>query len=191
MRRACWMLVALAVASAGSFGCSSSTSDGTLSFTIAESLLVSLPSDPTRGSVVLSSRTGTCAHLQSGLNFDQIASSNFLYFPLEQLDANNAPLPLTGGGYTILDPNNSSFNGPGFIANAYIEMTDASCVPNPSPATGGTVTVSLSQSADGGGSSVSYSAIFDSTKITGSYALSTCPLDENVTPAPAGTCVPP
>jgi hypothetical protein len=191
MRRACWMLVTLAVASAEFLGCSNSTSDGTLAFPIAESLLVVLPSDPTHGSVVLSSGTGTCAHLQSGLNFDQIASSNFLYFLLEQLDASNAPQPLTGGGYTILDPDNSSFNGPGFIANAIIETTDASCVPNGSSATGGTVTVSLSQSVDGGGSSVSYSAIFDGTKITGNYALSSCPLDESVPPAPAGTCVPP
>jgi hypothetical protein len=188
MRSARWMLGTLAVASAELLACSSSVSDGKLAFTITESLLLVVPEDATLGTVALSSGTGNCARLQAGVGYAQIANSNFLYFPIAQLDAQNNPQPLTGGTYTILDPGNSSFSGPGFIANAIIETTDNACTSNSSAATGGTVTVSIVQNADGGGSSVSYSATF-SAKITGTYALSTCPVSENVTPAPAGTCI--
>jgi len=176
MRAASWKLGVLGAACAGVIACSSSTNvtDGTLPFSIAEGLLLLVPEDPARGAVALSATTGTCPVFQQGADFSQFANASFLYFLLGELDAKDNPLPLDGGTYTILDPNNASFNGPGLLANAVTVTTNQFCIPSYGIATDGTVTVLPFNPPDGGPSNVTYSAIFGDKRITGQYALATC-----------------
>jgi len=176
MRGKGWKLGVMGAACAGVVACSSSpdVTDGTLPFTIQEGLLLLLASDPTLGAVALGSTTGNCPTFQQGYDFSQIANSSFLYFLLGQLDGSNNPVALDGGTYTIIDPNNGSFSGPGLLANAVTVVTNQVCVPNYGLGTGGTVTVLPFNPPDGGPSSTTYAAVFGSTRYSGSYALATC-----------------
>jgi hypothetical protein len=194
MRGARWLLAALGVASVGGVvACSSdSVSNGSLGFSVAESLLVLFPEDPTSGYALLSSGTGTCAALQTGVTVAgdaEIASLGYLLVPLAQVDASNTPLPLAATTYTIVDPANPTASPPGAFAVVAAVSTDLSCDPTEDDANSGTVTISPFDTTDGGSSPFNFSAIFDqTTRVTGSYTLSTClvSLDAGV---PAGTCV--
>jgi hypothetical protein len=175
MRGTGWKLGVAGAACMAVVACSSTTvTDGTLPFTVQEGLLLLLASDPTRGAVGLGSTTGNCPAFQQGADFSQIADSGFLYFLLGQLDGNDNPVPLTAGTYTILDPNNASFNGPGLLANAVTVVTNQFCIPNYGIGTDGTVTVSPFNPPDGGPSSVTFSAVFTDKRISGTYPLATC-----------------
>lgn len=188
VRRGVGLLVATSL---GLFACSSSTTSGSLAFNVAESLLVLDPDNAASGYVVLSNATGNCAALQSGLtlfeNF-QIGNLRYVIFLLGQQDANSNYVALTAGTYTILDPS-QSFNPPGLIANAGAIESDSSCTPTGSNASSGTATVAPFDTADGGTSAFSYSAVFGSTQITGTYTLTTCLVPDTTPLADAGTCV--
>jgi hypothetical protein len=174
MRSAKWVLAMLAVTSAGLVACSSDTvTDGTLSFNIAESLLVLYPDFPTTGFVLLSSGTGNCAATQAGVPTTEVGNVDYVVFPLGQLDANGANLPLTGGNYTIVDPS-TNLNSAGLFAFAAVTTVDNACDNVESDASSGTVTVSPFDSADGGSSSLAYVAVFGNTQISGTGSLTTC-----------------
>ncbi len=199
MRRGSWMLGVLGVASAGLVACSSDTvSPGTLAFNIAESLLVLYPEDPTLGYVLLSSATGNCAAQQAGVPFGQAGNVDSVVFPLGQLDSTGNNLPLTGGTYTVVDPS-TMLNSAGAFAFAAVIVTDSQCDDAESDGSSGTVTVSPFDTADGGSSSLTYSAVFGLAQATGSNALTTClvsvdagPFDGSclqcVFPADGGPC---
>jgi hypothetical protein len=193
MRRPVRALGLLLATSVCLFACSSdSTNPGTLGFSIADSLLVLDPNDATSGYVVLSSGTGTCAALQSGLALvqaTQVGNLNYLYILLGALDANNNFIPLTAGSYSILDPS-ASFSPPGLVANAAAIVTDNACgLVGEVVASSGTASVTPFDTTDGGISGFTYTAVFGGTQVTGTYSLSTC-LVPGATPiADAGTCV--
>jgi hypothetical protein len=184
MRGTKWTFKAMAVASLGLFACSSSSdiSDGTLSFTIAEGLLVVEAPDPGSGvaspqfgSVVLSSAAGSCPLLQAGYPYQLISDTAFLFFPIANLLADNDAGPLVAGTYNIIDLSSTNpINGPGLFANGFTIETDVVCDYTDAVGTGGTVSVVPMDTSSGGSSTVSYSVIFSNTRITGSYALSTC-----------------
>jgi len=185
------VLVATAL---GFVACSSTTvTNGSLNFTVAESILVLEPDNPTIGYVVLSQGTGLCPALQSGLTIipPQIGNYEYLFILLGALDANANLLPLTAGSYTIIDPTdtNAPFNPPGLLANAAGVQADNSCLGTATYASSGQATVSPFSSTDGGISSLNYSAVFNSTQITGSYSLTTCLVPSTTPLADAGTCV--
>jgi hypothetical protein len=199
MRGTKWTFKAMAVASLGLFACSTSDgiSDGTLNFTIAEGLLVVLEADPASGvvgpqfgSVVLSSATGNCPLLQAGYPYQLIPITAFLFLPMENLLADNDAGPLVAGTYNIIDPTSSTpLAAPGLFANVFTIETDDSCNYTDAAGTGGTVSVVPMDTAVGGASTVSYSVIISNTRITGSYALSTCVLSLDAG-APDGGCLP-
>jgi hypothetical protein len=193
MRSATWMLGLTALTCAGLVACSSSTTSttpGTLGFTVAESLLVLFPDDPTSGFALLSGGTGTCAALQSGIdvvNTVEIANFAYVAFLLGELDANGNSLPLGGGTYTIVDPNGGTFTPPGLLANAAGVATDSQCNAQISYAASGTAVLSNIDGVDGGATPFNYSAVFGSQVVTGTYSLATCLVTSGVD---AGVCVP-
>src|SRR5271170_519838 len=114
-------LLGLLVATALAVACSSGTTNGSLGFNVADSLLVLDPLNPASGYILLSSGTGNCAALQSGAGLvpDVITVGNlsYLIILIGALDANGDYVALTAGSYSILDPT-ASFNVPGLLANA-------------------------------------------------------------------------
>jgi hypothetical protein len=186
MRNAHSMLGMLALASAGLFACNSATmTNGSLGFTVAESLLVLETENA--GFVLLSSATGNCDALKSGVPLGQVANTDYLVILLGVLDTSGNFVALTAGSYTVIDPS-ASFNPPGLLANAADVTTDSSCNPGESDATSGTATLSPFDASDGGSSSLSYSVVFGSTQVSGTYALTTC-LISGMVDAGAG-CIP-
>jgi hypothetical protein len=185
----------LLVATALGFGACSSTTvtNGTLNFTVAESILVLEPDNPTIGYVVLSQGTGLCPALQSGLTIipPQIGNFEYLFILLGVLDASANLLPLTAGSYGIIDPTdpNAPFNPPGLLANAAGVQADTSCTGVATYASTGTATVSPFASTDGGSSGLNYSAVFNSTQVSGQFTLTTCLVPSTTALADAGTCV--
>jgi hypothetical protein len=185
----------LLVATALGFGACSSTTitNGTLNFTVAESILVLEPDNPTIGYVVLSQGTGLCPALQSGLTIipPLIGNYEYLFILLGVLDASANLLPLTAGSYAIIDPTdpNAPFNPPGLLANAAGVQADSSCTGGATYASSGTATVSPFASTDGGSSGLNYSAVFNNTQVTGQYTLTTCLVPSTTALADAGTCV--
>lgn len=180
----------LLVTSFGLSACSSSTTNGTLAFTVADSVLVLDPTNAASGYVVLSSGTGTCTALQSGLTLFgniQIGHLSYLIFLLGRVDASGTFVALTAGTYTILDPS-QSFSPPGLIANAGTLYSDSSCLLMESDASSGTATVAPFDTADGGTSAFNYSAVFGGTQVTGTYTLTTCLVPSTTPLADAGTC---
>jgi hypothetical protein len=176
MRRASWILGMLAAASAALFACSTDITPGTLGFTVAEGLLVLYPEDSTAGYALLSSGTGTCASLQAGntvVPAADVAGLSYLYMPLGNFDANSNLLTLSAGTYNVADPN-GTFSVPSLVAYAAAIQTDDACDPVEQDATSGTVTVSPFDTADGGSSSLTFSAVFGTTQVSGSYPLTTC-----------------
>jgi hypothetical protein len=201
MRSVWWMLGMLAVTSAGLSACSSdSIANGTLGFTVAESLLVLYPEDPTFGVALLSEGTGTCAALQSGVTMGitpsagaaEVAGLEYLYIPIEQVDVNNNALPLAAATYTVFDPTVGT-SPPGFFALVAAIVTDDACDPIEEDANSGTLTISPFDTTDGGSSSLNYSAVFGgTTQVSGTYTLTTClvSLDAGVAPGTCVQCVP-
>jgi hypothetical protein len=185
----------LLVATALGFGACSSTTitNGTLNFTVAESILVLEPDNPTIGYVVLSQGTGLCPALQSGLTIipPLIGNYEYLFILLGVLDASANLLPLTAGSYGIINPTdpNAPFNPPGLLANAAGVQADSSCTGSATYASTGTATISPFASTDGGSSGLNYSAVFNNTQITGQYTLTTCLVPSTTALADAGTCV--
>jgi hypothetical protein len=178
----------------GLIACSSDTiTDGSLGFTVAESILVLEPDNATIGYAVLSGGTGTCAALQSGVTIipAQVGGLDYVYILLGQLDASANLLPLAAGSYTIINPTdpNSSFTPPGLLANAVALGSDSSCLGTPTFASSGTATVVPFDSSDGGSSTLNYTAVFGSTRVTGTYVLTTCLVPSTTALADAGTCV--
>ncbi len=158
----------LAITSGALFACSSGTSQGALSFTIAESLLVLEPDDATVGYVLLSSAVGNCPALQSGLQPVEIGNTSYLLIIFEQLDSKGHFAPLTAGTYNILDLSSStSPTPPALIAFSSVVQTDSACSFGGSDATGGTATLSPFNTADGGTSTLTYSADYNGTQLTG------------------------
>jgi hypothetical protein len=185
-------LAVLAATVLGLVACSSSsTTNGSLGFTVAESLLVLDPLDSSSGYVILSSGTGNCPALQSGGSLISanvtVGNVSYLVILLGAVDANANFIALTAGDYTILDPT-ASFNPPGLLANAEVVLSDATCVTQGSIASGGTATLLPFDSTDGGSSTLNYSAIFASTQVTGTYALTTCLVPDTTPLVDAGTC---
>lgn len=188
----------LLLASTVFWACSSdSTTNGSLGFSIAESVLVLEPDDATFGYVVLSSGTGTCSALQSGLTLipSQIGNLEYVLILLGALgtpEGNSPPpvLPLTAGSYTIVDPNdpNANFTPPGLLANSAAVMADNTCLGTELVASSGTATLLPFNTTDGGISSLSYTAVFGGTQVTGVYSLSTCLVPSTTPGADAGTC---
>ena len=192
MRRAGWMLAALAVVGSGLFACSSSTvTQGELGFTVAESLLVLYPENAADGYVLLSAATGTCAALQTGASVvvnAEVANLDYLAILLGAYDANGDPLPLSAATYTVVDPSTGG-TPPGLFALVAGLSTDAACDPTEQDASTGSVTLSPLDTTDGGSSSLNFSAVFGgTTQLTGTYPLTTClvSLDAGVAP---GTCL--
>ncbi|MGO8971422.1 MAG: hypothetical protein ACLQDQ_17845 [Myxococcaceae bacterium] len=195
MRIGTWTLALLALTSAGLVACSSSTSTTSLNFTIAESLLVLEPEDPTVGFALLSGGTGTCAALQSGVSFGvnivppQIGNLSYLLILLGNLDANGNAIALTAGSYTVVDPNTGSFTPPGLLSNVFGVVTDTSCNDTSSPGSSGTLTVDPFTTSDGGSSTLVYSIVFGDGQVNGTNALTTCLVSASVPLMDAGTCV--
>jgi hypothetical protein len=189
MRRAKRVLGLMVAASVG-LSCNSSTTPATLQFNVAESLLVLDPNDASSGYVLLSSGTGACAALQSGLTVfgnAQVGNFDYVILLLGQLDAAGQFVALTAGTYGILDPT-ASFNPPGLIANAAIIASDPTCNVVETDASSGTLTVAPFDTADGGTSAFNYSAIFGASVVTGTYSLTTCLVPDTTPLADAGTC---
>ncbi len=188
-------MLGLVLGALGFVACSSTTvTNGTLNFTVAESILVLEPDNPTIGYVVLSQGTGLCPALQSGLTIipPQIGDYEYLFILLGVLDASANLLPLTAGSYTIISPTdpNAPFNPPGLLANAAGVQADSSCATDGATyASSGTATVSPFASTDGGSSGLNYSAVFNNTQITGQYTLTTCLVPSTTALADAGSCV--
>jgi len=184
------LLVATAL---GFLACSStSVTNGSLNFTVAESILVLEPDNATVGYVVLSQGTGLCPALQSGLTVipPQIGNFEYFFILVGVVDANANPLPLTAGSYTIIDPTdpNASFTPPGLLANAAGVQADTTCLGNATYASSGLATLSPFASTDGGSSGLNYSAIVSGTQISGTYTLTTCLVPSTTALADAGTC---
>lgn len=189
--RALGLLVAVGL---GLVACSSdTTTNGSLNFTVAESILVLEPDNATIGYAVLSGGTGTCAALQSGVTLipAQVGGLDYVYILLGQLDAQANLLPLAAGSYTIINPTdpNASFTPPGLLANAVAVPSDTSCFGTATFASSGTATVLPFDATDGGSSTLNYTAVFGSTRVTGTYALSTCLVPSTTALADAGTCI--
>lgn len=181
----------LALASAGLLCCSSSTSKGTLGFTVAESLLVLKPSDPTFGYALLSSGTGNCAAVQAGIAPGQVGSMNYLFVIFSSLDVNGNLGPLTAGSYSVLDPNGTnSPNLPALVALSSVIASDNMCNYSGANATSGTAVLEPFDSTDGGSSTLNYTAIYNGAQLTGTSQLTTCLLSATVASADAGTCIP-
>jgi hypothetical protein len=185
----------LVAASLTLFACSSdSTSTGSLGFAIADSILVLEPDDATKGYVVLSSGTGTCAALQSGLTLipSQVGNLDYVLVLLGVDDASQPPrpLPLTAGSYTIVDPTdpNGGFTPPGLLANSSAAMADGACSGTEIVASSGTATLVSFNATDGGSSSLNYTAVFGGTQVTGAYTLVTCLVPSTTPGDDAGTC---
>jgi hypothetical protein len=195
MRRLWWTLATVVVASAGVLACSSSTvSNGTLGFNVAESLLVLFPDAPEYGFVLMSSGTGNCPVLQSGVSipYGQVSNLDYVLFELGVYAADGGIQPLSAGTYTVVDPNDSSatFTPPGLVSNMYAVSTDPYCDTSLSTGSSGTVTVAPFDSSDGGSSGLSYSVVVaDSVQITGTYSLTTCLVDDAVPLLDAGECI--
>ncbi len=193
------LLLALVVSSAELVGCSSSTPPmGAISFNISESLLVLYPGNPTIGYAVLSSGTGNCPMLQSGVQLYPpleagIGEMSYLVILLGALDsAGNATLPVVAGNYTIVDPTgstSSSFTPPGLASNLFVLQTDSSCSSQLDYATSGTAALLSLNAVDGGISPFSYTAVVNGTQISGTNSLSTCLVSAEVPLADAGTCI--
>lgn len=178
----------LAITSGALFACSSGTSQGALSFTIAESLLVLEPDDATVGYALLSSAVGNCPALQSGLQPVEIGNTSYLLIIFEQLDSKGNFAPLTAGTYNILDLSSStSPTPPALIAFSSVVQTDSACSFGGSGATGGTATLSPFNTADGGTSTLTYAADYSGTQLTGTNQLTTC-LVNVLAPALDGGC---
>ncbi len=186
MRSTGWVLGMLGLVSAGLFACSSNTiTNGTLAFGIAESLLVLYPESPSQGYVLLSSGTGTCAAQQAGVPFGGVAGLDSVIFPLGQLDAAGHNLPLAAGTYTIVDPS-TSLKTAGLYAFAAVVASDSFCNPAETDGNSGTVSISPFDTADGGSSSLAYTAVFSGTQITGTNSLTTCLVSLDAGPFDAG-----
>jgi hypothetical protein len=188
--RALGFLIAVAL---GLVACSSGTTVGSLGFIVADSLLVVDPFNAASGAVVLSSGTGTCAALQSGAGlippFVQVGNLSSFIIELGVVDASGTTyLPLTAGSYPIIDAN-SNFTPPGPLANALAVLSDNACGYQPSVASGGSAVLSPFDPADGGSSTLNYSAIFGSTQVTGTYTLTTCPVPDTTPGLDAGSCL--
>jgi len=178
----------LAITSAALFGCSSATSQGALTFTIAESLLVLQPDDATAGYALLSSAVNNCSALQSGLQPVEIGNTSYLLLIFEQLDSKGNYAPLTAGTYNIVDPNSSSTpTPPALIGISAVVQTDAACTASGSDATSGTATLSPFNTADGGTSTLTYTAVYGGTQLSGTNQLTTC-LVNVLAPALDGGC---
>jgi hypothetical protein len=178
----------LAIASAGLFACSSGTSPGALNFTIAESLLVLEPDDATVGYALLSSAVGSCPALQRGLQPVEIGNTSYLLLIFEQVDSKGNYLPLTAGTYNIIDPFSSSTpTPPALIGISSIVQTDATCAASGSTATSGTATLSPFNTTDGGTSTLTYTADYGGTQLSGTNQLTTC-LVNVLAPALDGGC---
>jgi|GEM_PF-2596246 len=184
-------LAMLAVTSAGLLACSSDTSKGSLTFTIAESLFVFEPDLPTAGYVLLSSAKGNCPVLKTGVQPVQIGNTSYLLILLAQVDALNQYAPLTAGSYNLLDPNSSTApTPPALFGVSAIVMTDNACSATGANATSGTATLSPLDTSDGGTSTLTYSADYDGVQVSGTSQLTTCLISSTVPVADAGTCVP-
>jgi hypothetical protein len=190
-----WIGKALVLATLGAFACSSSSdiSDGSLSFTIAEGLLVVVDPGPdagpvTFGAVVLASAAGSCPLLQAGYTYTLISDTAFLYFPMENLLPDLDAGTLISGTYNIIDLSSSDPLTPGLVANAFTVETDIVCDYTSAAGTGGSVAVVPMDTTAGGSSTVSYSAIFSNTRITGANSLSTCVVNA-ATVVPDGGCL--
>jgi hypothetical protein len=192
MRSTTRALRVLVATSLGLVACSSSTTNGTLGFNVADSLLVLDPNNASSGYVVLSSGTGNCAALQAGAGvvppFVQVGSVSYLIILLGLVDASGNFIALTAGSYPILDPN-TNFNPPGPLANAAAVLSDTGCAYAASPANSGSATLSPFDTSDGGSSTLNYSALFGNTQVTGSYTLTTCLVPDTTPGADAGTCL--
>ena len=182
----------LAVASAVLLSCSSSEpTPGMLSFTVAESLLVLMPSDPTFAYALLSSGTGSCAALQAGIAPGEIGNVNYLFAIFESVDINDMFAPVTAASYNIIDPQQPpSQTLPALIAYSSIIETDNLCNYGGANASSGTATLNPFNSADGGSSTLNYTAIYGGTQLTGTSVLTTCLLSATIAEADAGTCIP-
>jgi len=177
-------------ASAALVACSSDTSKGSLTFTIAESLFVLEADNPAAGYVLLSSAKGNCAAVQQGLEPVQIGNTNYLLILLTQVDAQSYYVPLTSGTYNILDP--SSGTGPAppaLFGYSGIVATDSACNATGANATSGSATLSQLDTSDGGTSLLSYSGVYDGVEVSGSSQLTTCLTSVKTPQADAGTCV--
>jgi hypothetical protein len=195
-----WIGKALMVATLGAFACSSSSdiSDGSLSFTIAEGLMVVVDPGPdagpvTFGAVVLASAAGTCPLLQAGYTYSLISDTAFLYFPMENVvsvdSAGNPDAgPLIAGTYNVIDLSSSDPLTPGLVANAFTIETDVVCNYTSAAGTGGTISVAPLDTNGGGSSTASYAVVFSNTRITGANALSTCVVNA-ATLVPDGGCL--
>jgi hypothetical protein len=196
--RGTWIRNGMVLAVLGLFACSSNSndiSDGSLSFIIAEGLLVVVEPDPASGlaspqfgAVVLSSAVGSCRLLQAGYTYNFISDTAFLYFPLEQLLPDNDAGPLVAGTYNIIDLTSNDPLTPGLVANAFTLQTDVVCDYTSAAGTGGTVSVAPMDTDAGHFSAVNYSAIFTNTRISGNYSLTTCVVSPNVG-VPDGGCL--
>lgn len=181
-------LALLAITSAGLFACSSSTSQGALTFTVAESLFVFQPDDATSGYVLLSNAIGNCAALQKGIQPVEIGNTSYLLILLGQLNAQGQFAPLTAGTYNILDPNSStSPTPPALIGTSALVQTDSACGAAGANATSGTATLAPLDTSDGGSSTLNYSAVYDGVQISGTNQLTTCLVDV-LAPALDGGC---
>ena len=180
----------LAVTSAGLFACSSSTSpNGQLGFTVSESLLVLEPENPAFGYVLLTSGTNTCPALQTGLETDQIGNYDFQVFVLFNVDASGDYASLASATYSVEDPSQNPPTPPALYSYSSVISTDTFCSASGANATSGSVTVSPFNSADGGASTLNYSANYSGTQLSGALTLTTCLVSANTPNPDAGTCV--
>ncbi len=181
-----------ALASAGLFACSSGTTpSGSLSFQVAESLLVLDPNDPAYAYALLSNGTGNCAALQAGVQLEQIGGTNYNYLDVDfiSVDAAGDYAAVTAGSYSMIDPNTGTTPSfPALFGYSSVVSSDPSCNPSGDNAQSGTVTLSPFNSADGGLSTMSYSAVYDGTQLSGTSTLPTCLIDSTLD-AGATTCI--
>ena len=185
-----WRLKGATLASVVFLACGGSgTPNGSLSFSIAEGLLVLVDTDPTLGEVVLASGTGNCPYLQQNYSPDQIGNTGFLYFPLTLVNTYAQPQPLTTGTYNVIDPSMGYDGGAGFYTLALVLQTDSACNYTGVAGTGGSVTVSPFN-VDGGTSDVSYNIIVSGNRVTGAYPLISCVLSAGLSPPDAGCIIP-
>ena len=162
-----------------------------LGFSITEGLLELSEADPTVGTVILAEYNGNCPAFQAGLDFTQIASSDFLTFNLQI----NGPdggyedggyLPLTAGTYEIVM--SSPATAGMYAASVEYETQNGCASGSITGANSGTVTVDPFNHS--GASDVTWSVVFGLNRFVGSYALQTCVVPAGVG-TDAGVCLPP
>jgi len=184
-------LCALAVATSGLLACAPSVTNGTLGFTVVESLLILEPEDSAAGYVLLSGGIGTCPALQAGGLPDNFANLNYLVISIFSVDANQDYAALTAGTYTVYDPSSGPSSFPALFAYSGLGQNDNFCNPNGTNASSGTVAIIPFATADGGTSTLTYTdLVYGSSQLSGTATLTTCLVSATTPNYDAGVCIP-